>query len=75
MEDKIPYQAPKAVSLEELERRKGEFDIPEGAIAAYQAGGAPTVVFLRSTGEPYQLVSPNDDRPTTTTLGEQEGTR
>lgn len=55
--------APKVVTLTELEARKGEFDVPDGAIAALKAGAATPIVFLRSTGEEYQLASPCDDAP------------
>lgn len=62
METEYP-QAHKSVTLQELERREGEFEVPDGAIAALKAGAAPVIVFLRSTGEEYTLVSREDDNP------------
>lgn len=55
--------APRAITVEELESRRQEFDVPTGAIAAFRAGATPVVVFLRSTGEPYMLASPEDTCP------------
>ena len=58
-----PYNAPKVVTLTELERRRDEFEVPDGAIPALRAGSSPPIVFLRATGEPYQLAEPSDDTP------------
>lgn len=58
-----PYATPKVVTLAELERRRDEFDVPDGAIAALRAGSSPPIVFLRATGEEYQLADPHDDAP------------
>lgn len=55
--------APKVVTLAELEAKREEFDEPEGAIAALKAGSATPMVFLRATGEAYQLADPGDDTP------------
>lgn len=57
------YEAPKVVTLSELERRRPEFEIPDGALEAFKAGAAPVVVFLRATGETYQLADPQDNCP------------
>ena len=62
METEYP-DAHKSVTLRELERRAGEFEVPDGAIAALKAGAVPVIVFLRSTGEEYTLVSREDDNP------------
>ena len=59
----VAYNAPKVVTLAELERRRDEFDVPDGAIAALRAGSSPAIVFLRSTGEQDQLADPHDDAP------------
>ncbi|MFP5501215.1 MAG: hypothetical protein ACLGIN_01915 [Candidatus Sericytochromatia bacterium] len=63
METPEEKEASRAISVEELERRQDEFDVPEGAIAAFRAGAAPVIVFLRSTGEEYMLASPEDTCP------------
>lgn len=59
--EKQPPQ--KAITIEDLERRQHEFDVPEGAIAAFKAGAMEPIVFLRSTREPYLITSPEDNCP------------
>ena len=59
----VAYNAPKVVTMAELERRRDEFEVPDGAVAAMRAGSAPAIVFLRATGEEYQLADPHDDAP------------
>ena len=62
METEYPH-AHRSVTLKDLKQREGEFEVPNGAIAALKAGAAPVIVFLRSTGEEYTLVSCEDDNP------------
>lgn len=57
------HDAPKVITPQELDARRGEFDVPRGALEAFKAGASPVVVFLRDTGEPYQLGAPEDDAP------------
>lgn len=59
----VAYNAPKVITVAELDRRRDEFDVPEGAEAAMRAGSSPAIVFLRATGEEYQLADPADDAP------------
>ena len=70
MDTHFNYHAPKVVSLDELEERRDEFEVPNGAIEAFKAGSAPVIVFMRSTGEEYQLAETGDKRrEPLTTLG------
>lgn len=55
--------APKVVTLAEIEARPNDYEVPDGAIAALRAGAASPIVFLRATGEAYQLADPHDDAP------------
>lgn len=57
------YDAHKTVSLDELETRKDEFEVPAGAVEAFKAGAMPVIVFLRGTGEEYMLADSHDDQP------------
>lgn len=57
------YDAHKTVSLDELESRKHEFDVPNGAVEAFKAGAMPVIVFLRETGEQFLLADSRDDQP------------
>ena len=69
MDTQYQHNAPKVVTLPELERRREEFDVPEGALEALRAGSAPVIVFLRADGEPYNLVNPQETIPARTTEG------
>ena len=69
MDTHFNYHAPKVVSLDELEERRDEFEVPNGAIEAFKAGSAPVIVFMRSTGEEYQLAETGDRHEPLTTLG------
>lgn len=69
MDTQYNYDAPKVVTLEELERRHDEFEVPKGAVEAFKAGSSPVIVFMRSTGEEYQIASPDDQHRARTTLG------
>lgn len=70
MDTQYNYDAPKVVTLDELESRRDEFEVPNGAVEAFKAGSSPVIVFMRSTGEEYQIASPEDDHPAITTLGQ-----
>lgn len=69
MDTHYNYHAPKIVTIEELATRRDEFDVPAGAVAALQAGSAPVIVFLRATGEEYQLAAEHETHCARTTLG------
>jgi hypothetical protein len=69
MDTQYNYDAPKVVTLDELETRRDEFDVPKGAVEAFKAGSSPVIVFMRSTGEEYQIASAEDEHPARTTLG------
>lgn len=73
MDTQFNYHAPKVVTLDELEERRDEFEIPNGAIEAFKAGSAPVIVFMRSNGEEYQLADQEDEHPARTTLGPTPG--
>lgn len=69
MDTKYNYHAPKVVTLGELEERQDEFEVPNGAVEAFKAGSAPVIVYMRSTGEEYQIASTGDKHVAKTTLG------
>ncbi|MFN3428397.1 MAG: hypothetical protein ACK46X_00430 [Candidatus Sericytochromatia bacterium] len=73
MDTQFNQDAPKVVSLQELETRRAEFEVPSGAIEALKAGSSPVMVFLRSTGEEYMLADREDTTPARTTDGPTDG--
>jgi hypothetical protein len=69
MDNQYMHNQPNVLTLEELNQRRDEFDVPNGAIEALKAGSAPVVVFLRGTNEEYELVDNDEIHPSRTTLG------
>lgn len=57
------YKTEKVLTLDELAKRRDEFEVPKGAIEAFKSGAMPVVVFLRSTGEEYMLADPHVQTP------------
>jgi hypothetical protein len=72
MDSQYMHNQPKVVTLAELNERRDEFDVPHGAIQALKAGSAPIVVFMRDTGDEYEVVDCDEEHPARTTLGETD---
>jgi hypothetical protein len=72
VDNQYMHNQPKVVSLTELKQRESEFEVPAGALEALKAGSAPVVVFLRETGDQYEVVDSDETHPARTTDGETD---
>lgn len=72
MDNQYMHNQPRVLTLDELNERRSEFDVPNGALEALKAGSTPVVVFMRDTGDEYELVDSDEQHPARTTLGETD---
>ena len=72
MDNQYMHNQPRVLTLEELQSRRDEFEVPNGALEALKAGSAPIVVFMRDTGDEYEVVDADEVHTARTTLGETD---